>query len=103
MYRAWKHCCRIERRHIRRRQYPRRVSVVVPKLSLPSVHRNHFKIAADAEMFIEHLSKLANSHSMPSRKRKLPDKLRVFRFEDVPGDACAINRFRTITDKDFLS
>src|SRR6185312_5574117 len=76
--------------------------VVVPKLSLPPNHRNHFQIASDLKVFVEHLSELADSHSMTSRQRKLAHDRCVFRLKDIPRHLSAVDWIGPITNNNFL-
>ncbi len=42
---------------------PRQASFVQPHFAAPALHLDHLKLAADAEMFVEHLGQFTNSHA----------------------------------------
>src|SRR5215203_1713256 len=67
MHCAGKNSCGVERRHVRRRQHPGRVCIIVPEVTFPSSHSDYFEFAMNLEVFIEESRQFANGHSMTSR------------------------------------
>src|ERR1700752_5137989 len=67
VHRALKYSCRVERWHVGRRQHPRCIRVVVPVLSFPATHWDHFQVAAKLKVLIEHSSEFGDGHTVTSR------------------------------------
>ncbi|MDX6528282.1 MAG: hypothetical protein QOH41_572 [Blastocatellia bacterium] len=62
---------RLWRRHVRRRQDPGTVGVVIPKFSRPARHGYAFQIATNPELLIKHPAQLTHCHSVTRGDREL--------------------------------
>ena len=64
----------VDVRNVWRRQYPRQTGLVAPHLARPVFHLDDLKIAADAEMLVEHFRQLTDRHPVTRRQLELADE-----------------------------
>ena len=89
--------------NVRRRKYPRQTGLVAPHIARPVLHFDDLKVAANAEMLIEHFCELADRHTVPCRIAYWPTNDLNASSVIVALDIVSVDRIWTVADDDSLA